>query len=158
MIEKAEQERASAEWVEMVEQYADIDEDEDSPFGGAIFHAKFGFTVEDVLDEGGDAEDMAKTVVMTINHLNYPDDEMRVYCRVRNAIVAIAAAECLNCPLYCGSMQGAGVECMYLDLVSNNINVMALTVPEPAAQLAWIEKLIDRRLIPADTPHKGGKL
>jgi hypothetical protein len=141
------EERAAADLECAIAQYADIDEDGESPLGGAIFQAKFGFTVEDVLDEG---EDMAKNVATAINHLNYPDDEGRVYCRARNAITEIGAADCFNCPLYYGSMQGMGVECMYSDMVSDNINVMALTVTDPAAQTAWMAGLISKKQIPAD--------
>jgi hypothetical protein len=47
-------------------------------------------------------------------------------------------------------MQGMGVECMYSDMVSDNINVLALTVTDPAAQSAWIVGLIGKQQIPAD--------
>ena len=33
------------------EHYADIDDDEDSPLGAAIFFDKFGFTVDELFDE-----------------------------------------------------------------------------------------------------------
>jgi hypothetical protein len=101
-------------------------------------------------------ESMAKTTVQKINHLNHPDNDGRVYCRMKNAIKEVTAADCFNCRLCCGSMQGMGVECEYPDMVTDNINVLALTVPDPAAQLEWITKLIDKGLIPADPLSKEG--
>jgi len=172
MMSKEERERAECA---AVEHYADIDDDEDSPLGAAIFREVTGRTIDEVidaeddeqldkickqlLDKGADArseKNMAKSVV--INHLNYPDKRGRVYCRAKNAITEIVTGDCLNCPLYYGSMQGAGVECMYSDFVTDDISVMALTVPDPAAQFALIAKLIEKGLIAADPLHKEEKM
>lgn len=78
---------------------------------------------------------MAKSVVQPINHLNYPNKDGQIYCRMSNAIKKIGDIDCFGCPLLSGSMLGAGVECTYTDMVTDNINVMALTIPDPMAQL-----------------------
>jgi len=101
---------------------------------------------------------MGKSIVQSINHLNYLDNEGRVYCRAHNELKTLGTMDCFNCPLFRGSLQGAGVECTYLDRVTDDIDMLALTVPDPAAQLTWITKLIDKGLIPADQLSREGNL
>jgi len=43
-----------------IKQYADEDDDEESPLGAAIFFSKLGFTVEDVLDSADDEDGAAQ--------------------------------------------------------------------------------------------------
>jgi len=88
-----------------------------------------------------------------INHLNYPDDEGRVYCRMKNTVMKIEMTDCFvsaSCPICAGSIQGMGVECFYTDLISEDNTMLALTIPDPNRQQMKIAELINKGLIPAD--------
>ena len=93
---------------------------------------------------------MGKPKTEKINHLNYPDDEGRIFCRLKNDIKIFEPMDCRDCPLCYGSIQGMGVECFYPDLISENNTALALTVPDPDAQMKWIAALVDKNMIPAD--------
>ena len=93
---------------------------------------------------------MGKPKTEKINHLNYPDDEGRIFCRLKNDIKIFEPMDCRNCPMCYGSIQGMGVECFYPDLISENNTLLALTVSDPEVQLKLITEMIDKGMIPAD--------
>jgi len=93
---------------------------------------------------------MANLVAERINHLNYPDNQNRVYCRAVNEILSLAETKCCGCPLWYGTIQGMGTECCYVNLVSVNNDALALPVADPKKQYALINKLMDGGLIPVD--------
>ena len=91
---------------------------------------------------------MENPIVRTVNHLNYPDKNGRVYCRKRNEIIKLWSVEC--CPMCNGSIQGDGVECVYPDLYGEESPRLAIPVPDPDFQMQWIARLLDENLIPED--------
>lgn len=52
---------------------------------------------------------------MKRNHINYPDDSGRVYCKKQNNVRKINWDTCSKCDYFNGSYQGNGVECVYED-------------------------------------------
>lgn len=52
------------------------------------------------------------------NHINYPDNSGRVYCKSENDIVELDWDRCSNCIYFNGDYQGSGVECLYEDTQS----------------------------------------
>jgi len=99
---------------------------------------------------------MGKLVAEKINHLNYPDEQNRVYCRVANEILSLTETKCHDCPLWYGTLQGMGTECFYVDLISANNDALALPVADPHKQFALINKMIGSGHIPTDPFYKMG--
>jgi len=99
---------------------------------------------------------MGKLVAEKINHLNYPDEQNRVYCRVANEILSLAETKCHDCPLWYGTLQGMGTECFYVDLISANNDALALPVAGPQKHFAFINKMIGSGHIPTDPFYKMG--
>ena len=52
---------------------------------------------------------------MMINHLNKATNGGLVYCHRVGKISRIDANRCSTCPMFNGSLQGEGVECMWDD-------------------------------------------
>jgi len=56
----------------------------------------------------------------SVNHINFVDDQNRVYCRSRKKVVVFDESHqkdfCSSCPMFRGSAQGEGVECEWEDV------------------------------------------
>jgi hypothetical protein len=99
---------------------------------------------------------MSRPVAKLGVHFNYPD-KGRVYCRRSHKLRKMSELTngvCFKCPLYAGSMQGTGVECMYTDLQSDTKYAASHAVPDPEQQLLYISDLMDKGLLPVD-PEAG---
>lgn len=62
-----------------------------------------------------------------VNHLNYMNEDGKVFCRRQNRVFKLDAAVCSKCPYINGSLQGEGVECCWKD----NVNDYLLSVHDP---------------------------
>ena len=72
---------------------------------------------------------------MRVNHLNYvSEDSGKVYCRKRNKVVELNdnqfSNHCSSCPMFAGSLQGEGVECVWTDNRQDVEPIHSVTSPE----------------------------
>lgn len=77
------------------------------------------------------------------NHINYPDNQGRIFCRRLNKIITLDADGkfwdiCLQCRMFQGDYQGQGVECLYDD-VENAPGYIS----NPVKEQLRVSKLID---------------
>jgi|GEM_PF-3253334 len=73
-----------------------------------------------------------------INHLNYGGVGKKIYCRMLHELVD-NLDNCHDCPLLAGSLQGAGVECYWDDVIENTSSI---TIGDPQKELERVEELI----------------
>lgn len=57
---------------------------------------------------------------MKVNHINVPDKSSNIYCQRIKSIIHLDKAgkfwkTCRKCPMFNGTYQGEGVECLYED-------------------------------------------
>ena len=57
---------------------------------------------------------------MKVNHINVPDDNANIFCKRINSIINLDKAGkfwkfCGECPMFNGTYQGEGVECLWED-------------------------------------------
>ena len=81
-------------------------------------------------------------------HLNYADNNGKVYCRQYHKIVTIGTREvnCTQCPYFFGSLQGQGVECRWED--DNKYGIDSYT--SPTKELLRVSQLIDKGILKKD--------
>lgn len=82
-------------------------------------------------------------ITQPVNHINYPDDANRIFCRRLNKIITLDAegkfwGTCIQCRLFNGDYQGQGVECLYDD-----VKDASGYSSDPAKEKMRIAKLID---------------
>ena len=94
---------------------------------------------------------MAEISIELIYHLNFPDDEGRVYCRLSHSVRTLEPMNCMMCPLCCGFMQSMGVECIYPDLGSEgDEETPPMQVSDPEAQLRQVADIVEKGFVPLD--------
>lgn len=86
--------------------------------------------------------------VERINHINYPDNNNKIYCRRLNRVITLDAEgkyweTCNACPLFEGDYQGQGVECMWDD-TENSSGYCS----DPVKEQLRVSKLIDDGVVP----------
>lgn len=68
-----------------------------------------------------------------VNHINYPDDAGRIFCKEQGKIIKVDDSTwdiCSNCPYFSGDYQGNGIECAYED----NAEFPTVYVDNPQAE------------------------
>lgn len=94
---------------------------------------------------------MAEYAIELVYHLNQPNDEGKVYCRLSHSIREWEPMNCMMCPLCRGFMQSTGVECIYPDLASGeDEETPPVYVTDPEAQLKQIDDLVQKGFLPLD--------
>lgn len=83
-----------------------------------------------------------------VNHINYPDDKGRIYCRKQNKVVTLDNEgkfweTCQSCPLFAGDYQGLGVECQWED----DVEGYSEYVSDPSKELLRVSKGIDSKTL-----------
>ena len=95
-----------------------------------------------------------------INHLNYADDDNRIYCRKLNKIAELndehVESNCMKCPMFAGSLQGQGVECSWNDTREKVQDPHIVTRPASERQELIIEDELNpsRKLVVTDKKNK----
>ena len=84
-------------------------------------------------------------------HYNYADANGKVYCRKLHKIITIgdedtSEIDCLQCPLFFGSLQGRGVECIWDDATGHSIHGAS----SPTKELLRVSQLIDKGILKKD--------
>lgn len=79
-----------------------------------------------------------------VNHINYPDDRGRIYCRRLNRVITLDSKgefweTCQSCPMFSGDYQGMGVECRWNDTSESYSEY----VSDPVKELLRVSKDID---------------
>ena len=77
---------------------------------------------------------------MKVNHINIPSRLGCIYCHQLRRVVSLDDVvwdECPNCPMFNGSYQGAGVECLWDDPDAKTSTVRCTT---PAAEQKRVGK------------------
>ena len=77
------------------------------------------------------------------NHINYPDQNNRIFCRRLNKVITLDVEGgfwdiCTRCRLFHGDYQGLGVECLYDDVPD-----APGYISDPAKEQMRVSKLID---------------
>lgn len=86
-----------------------------------------------------------------VNHINYPDNKRRIYCRRLNKVITLDSKgefwnTCQVCPLFAGDYQGLGVECRWNDNSENYSEY----VSDPTKELLRVSKEIDSKTLSKD--------
>lgn len=81
-----------------------------------------------------------------INHINYPDDNNRIYCRAKNNIITLDKEgnywnTCTKCKYFNGSYQGLGVECLWEDSGED----ISQKVFDPNSEYLRVSKQLDNK-------------
>ena len=84
-------------------------------------------------------------------HYNYADTNGNVYCRKLHKIITISdeatsEIDCTQCPLFFGSLQGQGVECVWDDATE----YMVHGASRPTKELLRVSQLIDNGILKKD--------
>ena len=63
---------------------------------------------------------------MKVNHINIPDDKANIFCKRINSIIHLDKGgkfwrTCRKCPMFNGTYQGEGVECMWDDNATKDV-------------------------------------
>lgn len=79
-----------------------------------------------------------------VNHVNYPDDKGRIYCRRLNKVIILDSEgkfweTCQVCPMFEGDYQGEGVECRWNDTMESYSEY----VSNPTKELLRVSRDID---------------
>lgn len=87
-----------------------------------------------------------------VNHLNYPDEKGKVFCRRFHKIRKMDLDgkfwnECVNCKMLAGSVQGEGVECLW-----NDEGDYVYRCYDPKEELLRVSKLIDKKVLKKINP------
>lgn len=71
---------------------------------------------------------------MLVNHINYKDEQGRVYCRKLDEVIKLddnhLENHCAGCKFFAGSAQGEGIECYWNDPRKNIDNTHEVLNPE----------------------------
>lgn len=86
-----------------------------------------------------------------LNHINYPDNKGRIYCRKQNKIITLDKdgdfwSKCQSCPLFAGDYQGLGVECQWGDSAEGYSEY----VSNPTKELLRVSREIDLKSVSKD--------
>lgn len=83
-----------------------------------------------------------------VNHINYPDNKNRIYCRKLNKIITLDKdgefwKTCQSCSLFAGDYQGLGVECQWEDSGEG----YSAYITDPNKELLRVSKEIDSKTL-----------
>lgn len=122
-----------------------------SPIGSEfVIHGTFDLKnwVHDLIrDQGLPNHFTASDHLLTeINHINYPDQNGKIYCRKRNKLVDIGTTSCMLCKGLRSMLNDNSIACCWMDILPENENMF--TVLNPAEEYHRVNWLIDKQLIP----------
>ncbi|KPU45526.1 hypothetical protein OXPF_07590 [Oxobacter pfennigii] len=84
---------------------------------------------------------------MIVNHINYPDENLKIYCRLINKVLTFnqtyADEKCSSCPFFYGTSQGRGVECFWEE--KDELMEKEMIVKDPYEEYIRVYKAIDEK-------------
>lgn len=88
-----------------------------------------------------------------ISHLNYPDSNRQIYCRLSNGITNINSLNCTHCTAYDETSDFNCIKCHWKDYVSPKEGTLSIVNPEE--ELKRVNWLLKRDILPDTMFLKG---